>query len=92
MASTMCLPGQCLFSKIVRRRFSNTAKVNTQTTVYVKKPATEGNPLKWFLDIRPNGRHPSRRRTFKASELLEQKGVTVDASDYLWYMTEVCHQ
>ncbi|KAI5404204.1 hypothetical protein KIW84_051374 [Lathyrus oleraceus] len=27
--------------------------------------------------------------TFNASQLLEQKSVTVDASDYLWYMTKV---
>ncbi|KAJ1385188.1 Glycoside hydrolase, family 35 [Sesbania bispinosa] len=34
-----------------KKEVFNTAKVNTQTTVYVKKPATEGNPLKWKFVI-----------------------------------------
>ncbi|KAJ1407393.1 Glycoside hydrolase, family 35 [Sesbania bispinosa] len=72
-----------------KKEVFNTAKVNTQTTVYVKKPATEGNPLKWVWTSDPVEDTLQGEGTFKASELLEQKGVTVDASDYLWYMTEV---
>ncbi|KAJ1385187.1 Galactose-binding-like domain superfamily [Sesbania bispinosa] len=72
-----------------KKEVFNTAKVNTQTTVYVKKPATEGNPLKWVWTSDPMEDTLQGQGTFKASELLEQKGVTVDASDYLWYMTEV---
>ncbi|KAJ1407400.1 Glycoside hydrolase, family 35 [Sesbania bispinosa] len=67
----------------------NTAKVNTQTTIIVRKPATEGNPLKWVWISDPMEDTLQGKGTFKASELLEQKGVTVDASDYFWYMTEV---
>ncbi|KAJ1407399.1 Glycoside hydrolase, family 35 [Sesbania bispinosa] len=72
-----------------KKEVFNTAKVNTQTTVYVKKPATEGNPLKWVWTSDPMEDTLQGEGTFKASELLEQKGVTVDVSDYLWYMTEV---
>ncbi|KAJ1392023.1 Glycoside hydrolase, family 35 [Sesbania bispinosa] len=72
-----------------KKEIFNTAKVNTQTTVYVKKPAIEGNSLKWVWTSDPMEDTLQGQGTFKASKLLEQKGVTVDASDYLWYMTEV---
>ncbi|KAL5705289.1 hypothetical protein ACHQM5_023614 [Ranunculus cassubicifolius] len=67
----------------------NTAKVNTQTSIMVKKPSESGN-LAWSWKSEP------MKDTLKGSggatnttKLLEQKATTVDASDYLWYMTSI---
>ncbi|KAL5697624.1 Beta-galactosidase 7 [Ranunculus cassubicifolius] len=71
----------------------NTAKVNTQTSIMVKKPnraenaagelnwAWKGEPIKDTL----NGLGGASNTT----RLLEQKVATADASDYLWYMTSI---
>ncbi|XP_057443397.1 beta-galactosidase-like [Lotus japonicus] len=67
----------------------NTAKVKAQTNIYVKKQATIGNPLNWVWTPEPMDDTLKGLGSFKAPLLLEQKGVTVDASDYLWYMAEV---
>lgn len=68
----------------------NTAKVDAQTNVYVKKLSTElGNSLIWTWASDPVEDTLQAIGTFNASQLLEQKSVTVDASDYLWYMTKV---
>ncbi|KAI5381832.1 hypothetical protein KIW84_UN0397 [Lathyrus oleraceus] len=68
----------------------NTAKVDAQTNVYVKKLSKElGNSLIWTWASDPVEDTLQAIGTFNASQLLEQKSVTVDASDYLWYMTKV---
>ncbi|XP_061360235.1 beta-galactosidase-like [Gastrolobium bilobum] len=72
-----------------KKEVFNTAKVNTQTTIYVKKPASEGKPINWLWKSDPVEDTLEGKGTFKVSQLLEQKGVVVDASDYLWYMTKV---
>ncbi|XP_054824803.1 beta-galactosidase 15-like [Prosopis cineraria] len=64
----------------------NTAKVNTQTTVMIKKE--EPQELKWQWRNEP----PQKKfkvATLTVSELLDQKVVTNDTSDYLWYFTSV---
>ncbi|ONK79791.1 uncharacterized protein A4U43_C01F10110 [Asparagus officinalis] len=70
----------------------NTAKVDTQTTVKVKKPnlAEDESKLTWswapeILTNQVKGKNPS----LKANKLLEQVKTTADASDYLWYITSV---
>ncbi|XP_057431346.1 beta-galactosidase 15-like [Lotus japonicus] len=67
----------------------NTAKVNAQTNIYVKKQAKNGNLLNWNWIEESMDDTLKGQGTFKAPKLLEQKGVTLDSSDYLWYMTEV---
>ncbi|PON64509.1 Glycoside hydrolase [Parasponia andersonii] len=76
----------------------NTAKVNSQTSLYVKKQSSQhlnhnshkGNDkLTWLWapeDIKDTLRGKGR---FRASQLLDQKLTTSDVSDYLWYMTTV---
>ncbi|KAJ0087884.1 hypothetical protein Patl1_32313 [Pistacia atlantica] len=75
----------------------NTAKVNSQTSIMVKKPnaaddAEEPSNLKWdwknedFEEIKYGTVVDSDLTT---SELLDQKAVTNDTSDYLWYMTSI---
>ncbi|KAL3754060.1 hypothetical protein ACJRO7_001323 [Eucalyptus globulus] len=75
----------------------NTAKINSQQTVMVKLPneaddQTEPNELQW--DWRPE--HPeslhhgvAKGSVTTANELLDQKTVTNDTSDYLWYLTSL---
>ncbi|XP_059635690.1 beta-galactosidase-like isoform X2 [Cornus florida] len=66
----------------------NTAKVNTPTTVMVKEPnKAEKEPAKhsWLW----KAESLQGKGQFTAAKLLEQKETTVDASDYLWYMTRV---
>ncbi|KAL5740697.1 hypothetical protein ACOSQ2_029877 [Xanthoceras sorbifolium] len=74
----------------------NTAKVNSQTSILVKRPnqADDGREpykLKWVWrkerieDIKKNGLVPDSVLT--TNKLLDQLSVTNDTSDYLWYMT-----
>ncbi|KAK2968739.1 hypothetical protein RJ640_020375 [Escallonia rubra] len=77
----------------------NTARVNTQTSVMVKHSRdSDEAPLKWtwrreYLEFLKG--HPSNKRSeyfrdaTSATQLMEQKLVTNDSSDYLWYMTSV---
>ncbi|KAF8401121.1 hypothetical protein HHK36_014425 [Tetracentron sinense] len=70
----------------------NSAKVNTQTSVMVKKPnKAENEPaqLSWLWRPEPMKDTLKGKGTFSATKLLEQKETTVDVSDYLWYMTSV---
>ncbi|KAJ9695245.1 hypothetical protein PVL29_010635 [Vitis rotundifolia] len=68
----------------------NTAKVNSQYSTFVKKGSeaeNEPNSLQWTwrgetIQYITPGR-------FTASELLDQKTVVEDTSDYLYYMTSV---
>ncbi|KAL6336873.1 hypothetical protein AAG906_036187 [Vitis piasezkii] len=68
----------------------NTAKVNSQYSTFVKKGSeaeNEPNSLQWTwrgetIQYITPGR-------FTASELLDQKTVVEDTSDYLYYMTTV---
>ncbi|KAK3445334.1 hypothetical protein EUGRSUZ_A01181, partial [Eucalyptus grandis] len=75
----------------------NTAKINSQQTVMVKLPneaddQTEPYELKW--DWRPEHLESLHHGVAKgsamtANELLDQKTVTNDTSDYLWYLTSL---
>ncbi|KAG6589973.1 Beta-galactosidase 7, partial [Cucurbita argyrosperma subsp. sororia] len=68
----------------------NTAKVNTQTSVFVKEQNEKENAQLSWTWAREHMRDTLLGTgTFKANQLLEQKGFTVDVSDYLWYMTNV---
>ncbi|KAI3448782.1 hypothetical protein Pfo_005447 [Paulownia fortunei] len=77
----------------------NTARVNTQTSVMVKKPnEADEEPLKWqwrteHFEHLSSHSSTKRSQTIKglssAMQLLEQKSVTNDTSDYLWYITSV---
>ncbi|GAU22242.1 hypothetical protein TSUD_227780 [Trifolium subterraneum] len=68
----------------------NTAKVDVQTNVYVKNPVPElGKSLTWTWTSEPVEDTLQGVGTFNASELLDQKAITVGASDYLWYMTTI---
>ncbi|XP_059634689.1 beta-galactosidase 15-like [Cornus florida] len=70
----------------------NSAKVNTQTSVMVKKSneaESEPSSLKWVW--RPENVDETvlhGKGDVAASQLIDQK-VTNDVSDYLWYMTSV---
>ncbi|GFY98543.1 beta-galactosidase 15 [Actinidia rufa] len=70
----------------------NTAKVNTQTSVMVKKrneAESEPSVLKWVW--RPETTDDTiqlGKGSLTASQLVDQK-VSNDVSDYLWYMTSV---
>lgn len=63
----------------------NFLQVNTQTSVMVKKPST--SKLSWSWVSEPMNDTLRGKGTFDATQLFEQKEATVDASDYLWYMT-----
>ncbi|KAF6154245.1 hypothetical protein GIB67_036463 [Kingdonia uniflora] len=68
----------------------NTAKVNTQTSVIVKKPnQVENNSqqLSWSWRPEPLKDTLAGVGSFSATKLIEQKETTADVSDYLWYMT-----
>ncbi|KAK9275071.1 hypothetical protein L1049_022329 [Liquidambar formosana] len=70
----------------------NTAKVNAQTSVMVKKPSgaiNESTLLSWKWVSEPMKDALGGKGDFLASRLLEQKETTVDASDYLWYTTTI---
>ncbi|KAK3006998.1 hypothetical protein RJ639_017059, partial [Escallonia herrerae] len=74
------------------KEIHNTAKVNTQSTVMVKKPEGTENQsaqLSWQWAAEHIKDSLTGRGKFTAPKLLEQKGTTVDVSDYLWYMTRV---
>lgn len=66
----------------------NTAKVNTQTSIMVKKlHEEEPVQLSWTWAPEPMKGVLQGKGRFRATELLEQKETTVDTTDYLWYMT-----
>uniref|UniRef100_A0A7N0VCA4 beta-galactosidase n=1 Tax=Kalanchoe fedtschenkoi TaxID=63787 RepID=A0A7N0VCA4_KALFE len=71
----------------------NSAKINTQTSVMVNKPNdAEEQPtsLKW--QWRPERAADAIRLgkgDYTASEILDQKAAADDASDYLWYITNL---
>lgn len=71
----------------------NTAKVNTQTTIRVKKSNDvdeDPAPLSWTWtpeDIDHSVRQ-LKKGDFAANMLIDQKAATSDSSDYLWYRTE----
>ncbi|EEF46238.1 beta-galactosidase, putative [Ricinus communis] len=67
----------------------NTAKVNTQTSLMVKKLYENDKPtnLSWVWAPEPMKDTLLGKGRFRTSQLLDQKETTVDASDYLWYMT-----
>ena len=70
----------------------NTAKVNTQTSLFVKKQSSKHhnhNKLTWLWAPEAMKDTLQGKGQFKASQLLEQKQTTSDVSDYLWYMTTV---
>lgn len=68
----------------------NTAKINSQTSMFVKvQNEKENAQLSWVWAPEPMRDTLQGKGTFKANLLLEQKGTTVDFSDYLWYMTNV---
>ncbi|XP_010273985.1 PREDICTED: beta-galactosidase 15-like [Nelumbo nucifera] len=72
----------------------NTAKVNTQTSLMTKKPATtdqseHNHQLKWVWKPEPVRDVLKGWGPLKVKKLLEQKSTTIDVSDYLWYMTSV---
>ncbi|XP_065001677.1 beta-galactosidase 1-like isoform X2 [Musa acuminata AAA Group] len=71
----------------------NTAKVKTQTSLMVKKrnTAMEASEVLYW-SWRPERLGISAKgfgSTFTVNNLLEQKSVTLDESDYLWYTTSV---
>ncbi|KAJ4838845.1 Beta-galactosidase 15 [Turnera subulata] len=71
----------------------NTAKVNTQTSVMVKKPNSEEeqpSSLKWSWKPENNDKATIFGKGQESTnQLLDQKVAANDASDYLWYMTSV---
>ncbi|CAL5201613.1 unnamed protein product [Lathyrus oleraceus] len=68
----------------------NTAKVNSQTSIMVKKSGdNSSNELTWEWKMEPKKDTMNGKGNIKAHQLLEQKELTLDASDYLWYMTSV---
>ncbi|KAI5446803.1 hypothetical protein KIW84_014589 [Lathyrus oleraceus] len=68
----------------------NTAKVNSQTSIMVKRSGdNSSNGLTWKWKMEPKKDTLNGKGNIKAHELLEQKELTLDASDYLWYMTSV---
>jgi len=68
----------------------NTAKVNSQTSIMEKKiDNSSTNKLTWAWMMEPKKDTMIGRGSIKAHQLLEQKELTLDASDYLWYMTSV---
>ncbi|KAL0558348.1 hypothetical protein IC582_002910 [Cucumis melo] len=68
----------------------NTAKINSQTSMFVKvQNKKENAQFSWVWAPEPMRDTLQGKGTFKANLLLEQKGTTVDFSDYLWYMTNI---
>jgi hypothetical protein len=66
----------------------NTAKVNSQTSIMVKRSDND-NKLTWKWKMEPRKDTMHGNGNLKAYQLLEQKELSLDASDYLWYMTSV---
>jgi len=67
----------------------NTAKTEAQTNIYMKQlDQNLGNSPEWSWTSDPMEDTFQGKGTFTASQLLDQKSVTVGASDYLWYMGE----
>ncbi|XWS49458.1 hypothetical protein CRYUN_Cryun12cG0005400 [Craigia yunnanensis] len=70
----------------------NTAKVNTQTSIMVKKQMDNEDKaakLSWMWTPEAMKDTLYGKGRFRARQLLEQKRATSDVSDYLWYMTSV---
>ncbi|XP_043708583.1 beta-galactosidase-like [Telopea speciosissima] len=67
----------------------NTAKVITQTYLKTYKPSNVDTQFNWLWKAEPLKDALTGKGSFTANKLLEQKATTVDASDYLWYMTSV---
>ncbi|KAL2326198.1 hypothetical protein Fmac_025256 [Flemingia macrophylla] len=67
----------------------NTAKVNSQTSIMVKKSDDASPKLTWVWIPEKKKDTMQGKGSFKANQLLEQKELTFDVSDYLWYMTSV---
>ncbi|KAK9275963.1 hypothetical protein L1049_023238 [Liquidambar formosana] len=71
----------------------NTAKVNTQTSVMVKKSnQAENEPISLSWVWRPESIDDTvvhGKAHISANGLIDQKAVANDASDYLWYITSV---
>ncbi|MFQ6671024.1 hypothetical protein Gotur_035698 [Gossypium turneri] len=66
----------------------NTAKVSTQTSIMVKKQMDdETAKLSWMWTPETIKDTLLGQGIFTVRQLLEQKRVTSDVSDYLWYMT-----
>lgn len=63
----------------------NTAKVNVQTSIMVKKPLTATASWSWTPEIMKDTLHG--KGNFTASKLLDQKQASSESSDYLWYTT-----
>lgn len=63
----------------------NTAKVNVQTSLMIKKPLVPSFFWTWAPEAMDNMLNGIGR--FNASQLLDQKQASSDASDYLWYIT-----
>ncbi|XP_057983261.1 beta-galactosidase 7-like [Malania oleifera] len=77
-----------------RTEVYNTAKVNTQHSLMVKREdeaEDEPDNLKWSWKPEPFERisRKNLKGAMIASQLLDQKVAANDASDYLWYMTSV---
>ncbi|KAL2326183.1 hypothetical protein Fmac_025241 [Flemingia macrophylla] len=67
----------------------NTAKVNSQTSIMVKKGDDASPKLTWVWKPEKKKDTMQGKGSFKGNQLLEQKELTFDVSDYLWYMTSV---
>ncbi|OMO67150.1 hypothetical protein CCACVL1_20761 [Corchorus capsularis] len=67
----------------------NSAKINSQISVMVKKPEEQPPKLTWMWAPEAMRDTLKGQGKFKASLLLDQKEATFDVSDYLWYMTSV---
>ncbi|XP_030491853.2 beta-galactosidase 15 [Cannabis sativa] len=74
----------------------NTAKINAQTSLFVKKQSLphnhenqKGPGFKWVWAPETIRDTLQGKGRFRASQLLEQKLTTSDVSDYLWYMTTI---
>ncbi|KAL0558954.1 hypothetical protein IC582_003543 [Cucumis melo] len=73
-----------------KKEVFNTANINSQTSMFVKvQNEKENAQLSWVWAPEAMTDTLQGKGTFKANLLLEQKGTTVDFSDYLWYMTDV---
>ncbi|KAJ1424530.1 Glycoside hydrolase, family 35 [Sesbania bispinosa] len=68
---------------------SNGANDDLQKDVMVKKSDDASAKLTWAWTMEKKKDTMLRKGSLKAHELLEQKEITFDASDYLWYMTSV---
>ncbi|XP_027343447.1 beta-galactosidase 7-like [Abrus precatorius] len=67
----------------------NTATVNSQTSIMVKKSDDASPKLTWAWLQEKKKDTMHGKGTLQANLLLEQKETTMDVSDYLWYMTSV---